>query len=110
MVKRFIAAAMLASALAAVPTNSQAAQGYMWCQAQANDGVSTTFYYSAVFPADSASAQDHAAQFKSEAEDAHMSAAGFQSNCRFAPSAQAAEEARDAAMQRAPGPVLAWPE
>lgn len=109
--------AISASALAALcfgvcvhaaPSQAQTA-GHMWCSATSTNGNSTAYYYSKVFVASDNQAQAKAAEFKSEAEEAEISAAYITASCRWAPDQQSAAAALANARSNAKGQVLDWP-
>ena len=90
------------------PSQAQTA-GYMWCSATSENGTSTAYYYSKVFAARDSDARAKGDEFKSEAEDAEISAAYISGVCRWAPDQQSAAAALNAARTNAKGQTLDWP-
>jgi hypothetical protein len=103
------AIAALCIGLGAAPIQAQTA-GYMWCSATATNGNSTARYYSKVFKAGDSEAQAKAAEFKSAAEEAELSAAYIVATCRWAPDQQSAATALNNARVNSKGQSLDWPE
>ncbi len=98
---------MLVAAFAETPVLAQDG-AFMWCQATAGNGSETTTYYSALFPAGAHQAEAKARAFKSEAEEAEISAAAVVAKCMAPADYDTAVAARNAAMRAAPGEVLNW--
>ena len=103
-----LAALCAAVCVQAAPSQAQTA-GYMWCSATSTNGNSTAYYYSKVFAASDTQAQTKAAEFKSEAEEAEISAAVITASCRWAADQQSAAAALANARSNAKGQVLDWP-
>lgn len=107
--RRFILACsiILAGTMAAMPSQAQGGT-FMWCQATADNGSETTVYYSAFFSAGAHQAEAKARAFKSEVENAEVSASTVTSECMAPADYDTAVAARNAAMKSAPGEVLDW--
>lgn len=102
------AAMIAASMLAAAPTQAQQGGEYMWCAAWADNGAEKTYYYSGFFAAGAWEADRKALAFKSEVEDAEISAASVKATCMAPAAYDKAVATRNAAMKSAPGTVLSW--
>lgn len=102
------AAMIVGSMLAAAPGQAQQGGEYMWCAAWADNGAEKTYYYSGFFAAGAWEADRKAQAFKSEVEDAEISAASVKAACMAPAPYDTAVAARNAAMKSAPGTVLSW--
>jgi hypothetical protein len=101
------AVVLAVSSITAIPAQAQGG-AFMWCQATADNGADTTVYYSAFFSAGAWEADRKALAFKSEVEDAEVSASSVTAKCMAPADYDAAVAARNAAMKAAPGTVLSW--
>ena len=101
------AAMMAASMLAAAPGQAQGGE-FMWCAAWADNGAEKTYYYSGFFAAGAWEADRKALAFKSEVEDAEISAATVKATCMAPAPYDKAVATRNAAMKSAPGTILDW--
>jgi hypothetical protein len=99
--------ALAMASFAAVPAQAQGG-AFMWCAAWADNGADKTYYYSAFFSAGAWEAERKALAFKSEVEDAEISAASVNATCMAPAEYDVAVAARNAAMKAAPGTVLSW--
>jgi len=94
---------------AALIAPAQAQGGaFMWCQATADDGAESTTYYSSFFSAGAHEAEVKARKFKSEVEDADVSAAKVTAKCMKPADYDTVVAARNSAMKAAPGKILGW--
>ena len=101
-------AALATSTMAPAPAEAQPGGTYMWCMAWADNGAEKTYYYSGFFAAGAWEKDRKALAFKSEAEDAEMSAAKVTATCFDPVEYDKAVAMRNAAMKAGPGTVLDW--
>lgn len=90
------------------PVQAQQGGEYMWCAAWADNGAEKEYFYSGFFAAGAWEAERKALAFKSEVEEAEISAATVKVTCMAPAAYDQAVATRNAAMKGAPGTILAW--
>lgn len=102
------AIALAFSLFTVAPGQAQQGGEFMWCAAWADNGAEKEYFYSGFFAAGAWEAERKALEFKSEVEDAEISAATVKATCMAPAAYDKAVATRNAAMKSAPGTVLSW--